>query len=76
MSTVKANFIMVIKFGFFPLIYGCWLDACTLRMFGKTIVQWVAFFLGDPAASSFYHWIVGILYMLQFSFSMNLLQGV
>lgn len=76
MTMAKVAFILVIKFGFFPLICGCWLDICTLRVFGKTIVQRVAFFLEDPAASSFYHWIAGILYMLQFSFSMNLLQGV
>lgn len=76
MTMVKVAFILVIKFGFFPFICGCWLDVCTLRVFGKTSVQRIAFFLEDPVASSFFHWIVGTLYMLLFSFSMSLLQGV
>lgn len=76
MTRVKVAFILAIKFGFFPLICGCWLEDCTIRMFGKASAQRVAFFLRHPVESSVHHWIVGFLYMLQLSFSMDLLQGV
>ncbi|KAK3195827.1 hypothetical protein Dsin_027137 [Dipteronia sinensis] len=53
-----------------------WLDACTIRMFGKSISQRVQFFTVSPLASSLVHWIAGILCMLQIRFFFILLLEV
>ncbi|XP_011625609.1 probable E3 ubiquitin ligase SUD1 isoform X2 [Amborella trichopoda] len=76
MTTVKVAFLLVIELGVFPLMCGWWLDICTIRMLGSTIAQRVEFFSISPSASSFIHWLVGILYMLQISIFVSLLRGV
>ncbi|KAK0589494.1 hypothetical protein LWI29_015065 [Acer saccharum] len=52
---------------------GWWLDACTVRMFGKPMSQRVHLFTVSPLASSLVHWVVGILYVLQIRFFFILL---
>ncbi|XP_042497936.1 probable E3 ubiquitin ligase SUD1 [Macadamia integrifolia] len=76
MTMVKVAFLLVIELGVFPLMCGWWLDVCTIKMLGKTIVQRVEFFSVSPLASSLVHWIVGIVYMLQISIFVSLLRGV
>nr|XP_043620023.1 probable E3 ubiquitin ligase SUD1 [Erigeron canadensis] len=60
-----AMIMLMIKFVFFTLMLGWWIDVCTLRMFGKSIAQRVEFFSVSPLASSLIHWVVGIAYLLQ-----------
>ncbi|KAJ8572374.1 hypothetical protein K7X08_008885 [Anisodus acutangulus] len=76
MTMIKVAFLLVIELGVFPLMCGWWLDVCTIRMFGKSITQRVAFFSVSPLASSLVHWVVGIVYMLQISIFVSLLRGV
>ncbi|CAI9769955.1 unnamed protein product [Fraxinus pennsylvanica] len=76
MTMIKVAFLLVIELRVFPLMCGWWLDVCTVRMFGKSMSQRVEFFSLFPLASSLVHWIVGIVYMLQISVFVSLLQGV
>jgi E3 ubiquitin-protein ligase MARCH6 len=76
MTMVKVALLLVIELGVFPLMCGWWLDVCTLKMLGATIAQRVEFFTMSPLASSSIHWLVGIVYMLQISIFVSLLQGV
>ncbi|XP_024979580.1 probable E3 ubiquitin ligase SUD1 [Cynara cardunculus var. scolymus] len=76
MTMIKVAFLLVVELGVFPLMCGWWLDICTIRMFGKSIVQRVEFFSVSPLASSLIHWAVGIVYMLQISIFVSLLRGV
>jgi E3 ubiquitin-protein ligase MARCH6 len=76
MTMIKVAFLLVIELGVFPLMCGWWLDVCTIRMFGKSIVQRADFFSASPLASSLIHWVVGIVYMLQISIFVSLLRGV
>ncbi|KAG8094920.1 hypothetical protein GUJ93_ZPchr0012g22062 [Zizania palustris] len=76
MTMVKVAFLLVIELGVFPLMCGWWLDVCTLKMLGATIAQRVEFFTMSPMASSSFHWLVGIIYMLQISIFVSLLRGV
>ncbi|KAK9690908.1 hypothetical protein RND81_09G162600 [Saponaria officinalis] len=76
MTMIKVAFLLAIELGVFPLMCGWWLDVCTLRMFGKSMAQRVEFFSASPLASSLFHWVVGIFYMLQISIFVSLLRGV
>ncbi|XWS68048.1 hypothetical protein CRYUN_Cryun04dG0056900 [Craigia yunnanensis] len=75
-TMIKVAFLLVIELGVFPLMCGWWLDVCTIRMFGKSMSQRVQFFSVSPLASSLVHWVVGIVYMLQISIFVSLLQGI
>ncbi|GMH18142.1 hypothetical protein Nepgr_019983 [Nepenthes gracilis] len=76
MTMIKVAFLLVIELGVFPLMCGWWLDVCTIRMFRKSMAQRVEFFSVSPLASSLFHWVVGIVYMLQISIFVSLLRGV
>lgn len=76
MTMVKVAFLLVIELGVFPLLCGWWLDFCTVKMFGKSMVERVYFFSGSPLVSSLIHWVVGIVYMLQISIFVCLRRGV
>lgn len=76
MTMVKVAFLLVIELGVFPLMCGWWLDVCTIKMLGTSISQRLEFFSLSPLGSSFIHWFVGIIYMLQISIFVSLLRGV
>ncbi|XP_074286274.1 putative E3 ubiquitin ligase SUD1 [Silene latifolia] len=76
MTMIKVAFLLVVELGVFPLMCGWWLDVCTVKMFGKSMVERVEFFSISPLASSLVHWVVGICYMLQISIFVSLLRGV
>ncbi|KAK4769307.1 hypothetical protein SAY86_027457 [Trapa natans] len=76
MTMIKVAFLLVIELGVFPLMCGWWLDICTVRMFGKSMSHRVQFFTVSPLASSLFHWVVGIVYMLHISTFVSLLRGV
>ncbi|XP_026394075.1 probable E3 ubiquitin ligase SUD1 [Papaver somniferum] len=69
-------FFLIIHLGVLPLIYGWFLDICTIRMFGKSISDRVEFFSKFPLLSSSLHWAIGITYMFQIRISTSLLQRV
>ncbi|KAI3864720.1 hypothetical protein MKW92_049346 [Papaver armeniacum] len=69
-------FFLIIHLGVLPLVYGWWLDICTIRMFGKSISDRVEFFSKFPLLSSSLHWAIGIIYMFQIRISTCLLQRV
>ncbi|KAI3922452.1 hypothetical protein MKX01_006141 [Papaver californicum] len=76
LSTMIYPFFLIIHLGVLPLVYGWWLDVCTITMFGKSISSRVAFFSKFPLLSSSMHWAVGIIYMFQIHISTSLLQRV
>lgn len=75
-TMVKVAFLLLVEIGFFPLLCGWWLDVCTISMLGTTLSQRVGFFWESPLTSSFLHWLVGIVYMLQISIFVSLLREV
>lgn len=72
----KVAFLLFIELGVFPLMCGWWLDICTLGIRDGTLTQAAAFFMTSPSMSSFLHWLVGIVYMLQISIFVSLLREV
>lgn len=72
----KVAFLLFIELGVFPLLCGWWLDICTLGIRDIALTQAVAFFIASPSMSSFLHWLVGIVYMLQISIFVSLLREV
>jgi len=72
----KVAFLLFIELGVFPLLCGWWLDICTLGIRDVTLAQAVSFFMTSPSMSSFLHWLVGIVYMLQISIFVSLLREV
>lgn len=72
----KVAFLLFIELGVFPLLCGWWLDICTLGIRDVTLTQAMAFFMASPSMSSFLHWLVGIVYMLQISIFVSLLREV
>ncbi|CAK9869462.1 unnamed protein product [Sphagnum jensenii] len=75
-TMVKVIFLLVIELGVFPFLCGWWLDICTLGMLEATISHRMAFFWTNPLISSLFHWLVGIVYMLQISIFVSLLREV
>nr|PNR39211.1 hypothetical protein PHYPA_019489 [Physcomitrium patens] len=73
---VKVAFLLFIELGVFPLLCGWWLDVCTLGIRDVTLTQAVSFLSSSPSMSSFLHWLVGIVYMLQISIFVSLLREV
>ncbi|XP_026397236.1 probable E3 ubiquitin ligase SUD1 isoform X1 [Papaver somniferum] len=74
LTTMNYSFFLLIHLGVLPLVYGWWLDICTIAMFGKSISDRVEFFSKFPLVSSSMHWTTGIIYMSQIRISMSLLQ--
>ncbi|MCL7026683.1 hypothetical protein MKW94_008584 [Papaver nudicaule] len=76
LMTMIYTFFLIIHLGVLPLVYGWWLDVCTIMMIGKTISDRAEFFSEFPLLSSSMHWTVGIIYMFQMQISTSLLQRV
>ncbi|KAI3864721.1 hypothetical protein MKW92_049347 [Papaver armeniacum] len=76
LTTMNYSFFLLIHLGVLPLVYGWWLDICTIAMFGKSISDRVEFFSKFPLLSSSMHWTTGIIYMFQIRISTSLLQRV
>ncbi|KAI3968477.1 hypothetical protein MKX01_007787 [Papaver californicum] len=67
LTTMKNSFVLIIHLGVIPLVYGWWLDVCTITMFGKSISDRVEFFSKFLLLSSSMHWVVlrkEVLYFL------------
>ncbi|KAI3854524.1 hypothetical protein MKW92_008206 [Papaver armeniacum] len=75
LTMVKVAFLLVIELGVFPLMCGWWLDICTVKMLGRLSLNGWSSSQSLPLASSLVHWVVGIVYMLQISIFVSLLEG-
>ncbi|CAA7019945.1 unnamed protein product [Microthlaspi erraticum] len=71
-----GSFYVVVVLGISPLMYGWWLDVCTVRMFGKIMSHRVQFLSVSPLASLLVHWVVGAMYALQVNYIICLLGKV
>ncbi|XP_026394073.1 probable E3 ubiquitin ligase SUD1 [Papaver somniferum] len=69
-------FFLIIHLIVLPLVYGWWLDVCTITMLGKSFSDRIEFLLKFPLLSSSMHWAAGIIYMFQIHISTSLLQRV
>lgn len=75
LSVVKDGFILCLKIGVLPLALGCWLDFCTLPIFGTLISKKLELLSNYPIIMII-HWAFGqICLMLAFN-SMELIQKV
>ncbi|TDL24001.1 hypothetical protein BD410DRAFT_786709 [Rickenella mellea] len=65
---VKVATFIVIELVLFPLGCGIMLDLCTLRVFPDTTIRLrLAFAMHAPATTTFYHWMIGTMFMYQFA---------
>ncbi|KAI3864723.1 hypothetical protein MKW92_049349 [Papaver armeniacum] len=69
-------FFLIIHLIVLPLVYGWWLDVCTITMLGKSCSDRIEFLLKFPLLSSSMHWAAGIIYMSQIHISTCLLRRV
>ncbi|XP_026453875.1 probable E3 ubiquitin ligase SUD1 isoform X1 [Papaver somniferum] len=76
LTTMINSFVLIIHLGVIPLVYGWWLDVCTITMLGKSISDRVEFFSKFPLLSSSMHWVVGIIYMCQINISISQVRRV
>ncbi|KAI3841139.1 hypothetical protein MKX03_007867 [Papaver bracteatum] len=69
-------FFLIIHLGVLPLVYGWWLDVCTVTVLGRSISDRVEFFSEFPLFSSLMHWMIGIMYLFQIHISTSHVQRV
>ncbi|XP_026444805.1 probable E3 ubiquitin ligase SUD1 [Papaver somniferum] len=74
-TTMIHSFVLIIHLGVIPLLYGWWLDVCTITMLGKSVSDRVEFFSKFPLLSSSLHWVIGIIYMCQINISIAKFEG-
>lgn len=72
---VKDCLVLSLKFGVFPLVLGCWLDFCTLPIFGTTVSQRLELVSYCPFLMII-HWGNGLVCLLFVYNSMELIQKV
>uniref|UniRef100_A0A1I7XD18 RING-type E3 ubiquitin transferase n=1 Tax=Heterorhabditis bacteriophora TaxID=37862 RepID=A0A1I7XD18_HETBA len=60
---LKVFLLVLIEIGFFPIICGCWMDLCSLKLFSASLSSRVASFSASPTSSVFIHWMVGMVYV-------------
>ncbi|XP_032669226.1 E3 ubiquitin-protein ligase MARCH6 isoform X2 [Odontomachus brunneus] len=73
---VKVSLLSVVEIGVLPLVYGWWLDICSLAMFDATLRDRESSFRLAPGTSMFIHWLVGTVYMYYFAAFILLLREV
>ncbi|EPQ56749.1 hypothetical protein GLOTRDRAFT_115872 [Gloeophyllum trabeum ATCC 11539] len=65
---VKMASFITIELVIFPLGCGLVLDLCTIWLFPEATLQTRAmFFRSAPVTATFYHWVVGTMFMYQFA---------
>lgn len=65
---VKVAAFIVIELVLFPLGCGINLDLCSIWLFPEASLQSrIAFFQYAPLTATFYHWVVGTMFMYQFA---------
>ncbi|KAJ4791828.1 RING/FYVE/PHD zinc finger superfamily protein [Rhynchospora pubera] len=63
MVSLKAPLIIFVEISVFPLIFGWWIDVCSLALVGCTIDLRLHSFLVDPVRSTYVHLILGFTYV-------------
>lgn len=63
---VKVALLVTLEIGLFPFVIGCWLDLCSLPLFGTTLDHRVENFFASPGTSLFIHWLVGMICIFYF----------
>ncbi|GMR52789.1 hypothetical protein PMAYCL1PPCAC_22984, partial [Pristionchus mayeri] len=61
--SLKVFMLVLVEIGFFPVLCGCWLDICSLKLFASTYSSRIAAFTSAPVASVFLHWMIGMVYV-------------
>ncbi|XP_026391577.1 probable E3 ubiquitin ligase SUD1 isoform X2 [Papaver somniferum] len=69
LTAMTNPFFLIIHLGVLPLVYGWWLDVCTITVLGRSISDRVEFFSEYPLFSSLMHWTIGIMYLFQIHIS-------
>ncbi|KAH8110989.1 hypothetical protein DFH11DRAFT_1616415 [Phellopilus nigrolimitatus] len=65
---LKVAVFIVIELCIFPLGCGVMLDFCTLQLFPDTTFRSrMSFFAYAPVTGTFYHWMIGTMFMYQFA---------
>ncbi|EJD07670.1 uncharacterized protein FOMMEDRAFT_101037 [Fomitiporia mediterranea MF3/22] len=65
---LKVAIFILIELVVFPLGCGVMLDFCTLQLFpDATVRSRMSFFAYAPVTATFYHWMVGTMFMYQFA---------
>ncbi|KAI0831910.1 hypothetical protein BC628DRAFT_1350502 [Trametes gibbosa] len=74
---VKVAAFIVIELVIFPLGCGMMLDVCSVWMFPNgTFRSRAAFLLFAPLRASFYHWVLGTMFMYQFAVMLSGCRGI
>ncbi|KAI3912991.1 hypothetical protein MKW92_014420 [Papaver armeniacum] len=76
LTTMINPFFLIIHLGVLPLVYGWWLDVCTITVLGRSISDRVEFFSEFPLFSALMHWAIGIMYLFQIHISTSHVQRV
>ncbi|KAJ3698215.1 hypothetical protein LUZ61_001920 [Rhynchospora tenuis] len=63
MVSLKVLLIIFVEIVVFPLIFGWWIDVCSLALVGCTIDLRLRSFLVDPVRSTYVHFLLGFAYV-------------
>ncbi|KIH67514.1 zinc finger, C3HC4 type [Ancylostoma duodenale] len=58
---LKVFLLVLIEIGFFPIICGCWMDLCSLKLFSASLSSRASSFAASPTSSVFIHWMIGMV---------------
>ncbi|KIJ55634.1 hypothetical protein M422DRAFT_199944 [Sphaerobolus stellatus SS14] len=68
MIVMKVALFIIVELVVFPFGCGIMLDYSTLRLFPEASLETrLAFFARAPVTASFYHWLIGTMFMYQFA---------
>uniref|UniRef100_A0A0K0D6B8 RING-type E3 ubiquitin transferase n=1 Tax=Angiostrongylus cantonensis TaxID=6313 RepID=A0A0K0D6B8_ANGCA len=73
---LKVFLLVLIEIGFFPIVCGCWMDLCSLKLFSASLSSRAASFAASPTSSVFIHWMIGMVYVFYFASFVLLLREV
>ncbi|KAM9977262.1 hypothetical protein ACTFIR_011121 [Dictyostelium discoideum] len=66
-SFIKIGVITIFELGILPIVVGCFIDFCSLRIFGGSIEARLSFALSQKMTFLFSRWIFGIFFMVNFT---------
>ncbi|GMT27208.1 hypothetical protein PFISCL1PPCAC_18505 [Pristionchus fissidentatus] len=61
--SLKVLMLVLVEIGAFPVLCGCWLDICSLKLFASTYSSRLTAFSSAPISSVFLHWMIGMVYV-------------
>nr|XP_039255512.1 E3 ubiquitin-protein ligase MARCHF6-like [Styela clava] len=73
---LKVALLVMFEMGVFPLVCGWWLDICSLQLFNTTVQERVTNYINSPGTSTFFHWLLGMIYIFYTASFMLLLKEV